>query len=86
MSKKVSELTKELDITLQELRDYAAKMSIEIKDAGSSVDDVAAERLVRSISMLRGNAGSGKSGGNKPKIKAVPVMPKDKAKAKPPAG
>ncbi len=86
MSKKVSELTKELDITLQELMDYAAKMSIEINDAGSSVDDVAAERLVRSISMLRGDAGSGKSGGNKPKIKAVPVMPKDKAKAKPPVG
>ncbi len=30
MSKKVSELTKELDITLQELKDYASKMGIVI--------------------------------------------------------
>ena len=82
MSKKVSELTKELDITLQELKDYAAKMSIEIKNANSSVDDVAAERLVRSIGMLKGNSNSSSGGGNKPKIKAVPVRPK----AKPPAG
>ena len=37
MSKKVSELTKELDITLLELKDYASKMGIEITGAGTEV-------------------------------------------------
>ena len=45
MSKKVSQLTKELDITLQELKDYASKMGIEVKSAQSSVEDVDAGAL-----------------------------------------
>ena len=46
MPKKVSELTKELDITLQELKDYAVKMGIEVGGARSSIDDADAARLV----------------------------------------
>jgi translation initiation factor IF-2 len=74
MSKKVSELTKELDITLQELKDYAAKMDIEITGTSGSVDDVHAERLIRSINLIKGNKSDSASGSSRPKIKAVPVM------------
>ena len=83
MSKKVSELTKELDITLQELKDYASKMGIEIKSAQSSVDDVDAARLSSTINLMRGNAADSKAGSNKPKIKATPVINRDSSKARP---
>jgi len=86
MSKKVSELTKELDISLQELKGYAEKLGIEVGTARSSIDDADAERLSRSVNMMKGTATSSDQSGNKPKIKAVPVMPKDGPKAKPPAG
>ena len=86
MPKKVSELTKELDISLQELKGYADKMGISISSARSSVEDQDAERLVRSINMMRGTSSSAQTGGNKPKIKAVPVVHKEGGKPKPPAG
>jgi translation initiation factor IF-2 len=86
MSKKVSELTKELDISLQELKGYAEKLGIEVGTSRSSIDDADAERLSRSVNMMKGTATSSDQSGNKPKIKAVPVMPKDGPKAKPPAG
>ena len=86
MSKKVSELTKELDISLQELKGYAEKLGIEVGTSRSSIDDADAERLSRSVNMMKGTAASSDQSGNKPKIKAVPVMPKDGPKTKPPAG
>ncbi len=86
MSKKVSELIKELDISIQELKGYADKLGIAISSARSTVEDQAAERLTRSINMMRGTSSGSAAGGNKPKIKAVPVVPKDGARPKPPAG
>ncbi len=85
MSKKVSELTKELDITLQELKDYASKMGIEVKTAQSSVDDVDAARLASTINLMKGNTSGGQSSSNKPKIKATPVINKESAKGGRPA-
>ena len=86
MSKKVSELIKDLDISIQELKGYADKLGIAISSARSNIEDQAAERLTRSINMMRGTSSGDKSGGNKPRIKAVPVVPKDGARPKPPMG
>ena len=86
MSKKVSELIKELDISIQELKGYAEKLGIAISSARSTVEDQAAERLTRSINMMRGTSQGSRTGGNKPKIKAIPVVHKDGAKPKPPVG
>ena len=86
MSKKVSELIKELDISIQELKGYADKLRIAISSARSTVEDQAAERLTRSINMMRGTSSGSRTGGNKPKIKAIPVVHKDGAKPKPPVG
>ena len=86
MSKKVSELTKELDITLQELKDYASKMGITISNANSKVEDVDAQRITSTINLLKGNASGTKTGSGKPKIKAVPVINRDASKARPPMG
>ena len=86
MSKRVSELIKELDISIQELKGYADKLGIAISSARSTVEDQAAERLTRSINMMRGTSSGSRTGGNKPKIKAIPVVHKDGARPKPPAG
>ena len=86
MSKKVSELIKELDITLQELKDYASKMDIEISSAKASIDDFAANRIISTINLMKGNAGDAKSASGKPKIKATPVIKKDAAKSRMPMG
>ena len=86
MPKKVSELTKELDITLQELKDYAVKMGIEVGGARSSIDDGDAARLVSTINLMRGNPADSDGGDSKPKIKAVPVVPKATPVAKAPVG
>ena len=83
MPKKVSDLIKELDITIQELKGYAEKLGITISSARSSVEDQDAERLARSINMMRGTFSGSQAGGNKPKIKAVPVVHKEGAKGKP---
>ena len=73
MSKKVSELIKELDISIQELKGYADKLGIAISSARSTVEDQAAERLTRSINMMRGTSSGSRTGGNKPKIKAITI-------------
>ncbi len=86
MSKKVSELTKELDITYQELKEYADKLGIEVKTSRSSVDDKDLGRLVSTIEMMKGKSSLSSGGANKPKIKAVPIINKDKPKAKAPVG
>ncbi|MBR2675013.1 MAG: translation initiation factor IF-2 [Mogibacterium sp.] len=86
MPKKVSELTKELDITLQELKDYAVKMNIEIGGARSSIEDSDAERIVSTLNRMKGMADDSKDGDGKPKIKAVPVVPKAAPVAKAPIG
>lgn len=77
MAKKVSELRKELDITLQELKKTADTMGIEIKSAQSSVDDPDAKRIIDTITKLKGTGNSPSQSGNKPKIKAVPIINKD---------
>ena len=86
MSKKVSELIKDLDISIQELKGYAEKLGIAISSARSSIEDQAAERLTRSINMMRGTASDAGGSGRKPKIKAVPVVHKEGARPKPPVG
>ena len=86
MSIKVSELTKELDITLQELKEYAVKMGIEVGGARSTIDDVAADRLKSTINLMKGNQEGDSENGSKPKIKAVPVVPKATPVAKAPVG
>ena len=86
MSKKVSELTKELDISIQELKGYAEKLGIEVGSARSSLEDADAERLARSINMMKGVPTDGGKSGSKPKIRAVPVVHKEGPKAKPPVG
>ena len=86
MSKKVSELTKELDITLQELKDYAVKMGIEVGGARSSIEDVDAERLISTINLMKGTSSKDEGAADKPKIKAVPVVPKATPAAKAPVG
>ncbi|MBR3200232.1 MAG: translation initiation factor IF-2 [Mogibacterium sp.] len=86
MSKKVSELIKDLDISIQELKGYADKLGIAISSARSTIEDQAAERLTRSINMMRGTSSGSKAGGNKPKIKAIPVVHKEGARPKPPIG
>ena len=86
MSKKVSELIKELDITLQELKDYTSKMGIIINSAKDSVEDFDANRIVSTINLMKGNSSGAKSGSNKPKIKATPVINKDAVKSRPNMG
>ena len=86
MSKKVSELTRELDISLQELKGYAEKLGIEVGTSRSSLEDADAERLARSINMMKGVPTGGAGTGSKPRIKAVPVVHKEGPRSRPPAG
>ncbi len=86
MPKKVSELTKELDISFQELKSFADKLGIAVSSSRSSLEDQDADRLARSINMMRGTPSGNQPGAGKPKIKAVPVVPKDGARPKPPMG
>jgi len=81
MSKKVSELTKELDINFEKLKGYADQLGIAIASEKSSLDDAAADRLSKTVNMLLGRP-TETSGDNKPKIKATPVI--NKGAAKPP--
>ena len=72
MSKKVSELIKELDISIQELKGYAEKLGIAISSARSTVEDQAAERLTRSINMMRGTSSGSRTGGSNAYRRIVP--------------
>ena len=84
MSKKVSELIKELDVTFEKLNGYAEQLGIKINGEKSSMEDSDAERLSKTVNMLLGRPIES-AASNKPKIKAVPVINKDGApKAKPP--
>ena len=80
MSKKVSELIKELDITLQELKEYASKMGIGIRSESSSVEDVDVSRIVSTINLMKGRSSDSRGVSNKPKIRATPVINKDSAR------
>ena len=72
MSKKVSELLQELDITFQELKEYSDKLGIEVKTQRSSVEDQDATRLESTIRIMKGTSESA-SADNRPKIKATPM-------------
>jgi len=86
MSKKINELLKELNVTLEELKDYAGKMGIGVNSADDSVEDSDAARITSTINLMKGNTGNSSASSAKPKIKAVPVINKDSKKAKPPVG
>ena len=81
MSKKISDITKSLDISFQELKKYAIKLGIELSSARGSVESSDAERLESTVRMMKGDFNSN-SGSNRPKIKAVPIIGKTHA-AKP---
>ena len=83
MSKKVSELTKELDIKFEELKVYTDKMGINISSAKDSVEDFDANRIISTINLMKGSKNDSSSSAAKPKIKATPVINKDTAKKSP---
>ena len=85
MSKKVSELTKELEVTFDKLKGYAEQLGITVESEKSTIENADADRLTKTVNMLLGRPTSVASG-NKPKIKAVPVINKEGPKAKPPIG
>ena len=86
MSKKVSELIKELDVNFEKLNGYAEQLGIKISGEKASIDDAEAERLSKTVNMLLGRPTEA-AGSNKPKIKAVPVINREGApKAKVPVG
>lgn len=84
MTKKVTDILKELDIPFEELQSNAAKLDIEIKAKSSSISDADASRIISTISMLKGIPVKEDSGQAKPKLKAVPIINKVAPKAKPP--
>ncbi len=86
MSKKAKDIMQELDISLQELKDYSTKLGIEIKTQNSNIDDKDVGRLESTINLMKGSSTSSSAGKNKPKIKAVPIINKDKPIAKAPMG
>ena len=86
MSRKVSELIKELDINFEKLNGYAEQLGIKISGEKSSIEDADADRLSKTVNMLLGRPTEA-AGSNKPKIKAVPVINREGApKAKAPVG
>ncbi len=86
MSKKVSELIKELDVNFEKLNGYAEQLGIKIGGEKSSIEDTDAERLSKTVNMLLGRPTEA-AGSNKPKIKAVPVINREGVpKAKAPVG
>ncbi|MCQ2567039.1 MAG: translation initiation factor IF-2 [Mogibacterium sp.] len=84
MSKKISELIKELDIDFAKLKGYADQLGIEVKTERTSIDDAAAERLSKTVNMILGR-NTATTGANKPRPKGIPIINKE-AKAKPPIG
>ncbi|HHW94679.1 MAG TPA: translation initiation factor IF-2 [Mogibacterium sp.] len=86
MGKKVSELLKELGITLKELKEYASKMDIDIKSKETTLDDSDVSRIISTVNLMKGTATDDKPEGARPAIKAVPVLNIETPKAKPPVG
>ncbi|MBQ0018155.1 MAG: translation initiation factor IF-2 [Clostridiales bacterium] len=85
MPKNISDLIKELDVDFEQLKAYADKMGIEIDSAKSSVDEVSAERLAKTVNMMLGRPAAD-AASNRPKKKAIPIINKDGVKSKPPIG
>ncbi len=83
MSKKVSELTKELGISYQELKEYADKLGIAISSARGSVEDKDLGRLTSTIEIMKGKSSLSAGGASKPKIKAVPIINRNAPKKAP---
>jgi translation initiation factor IF-2 len=84
MSKKAKDIMQELDISLQELKDYSTKLGIDIKTQSSNIDDNDVSRLESTIKLMKGSSVSASADSNKPKIKAVPIINKDKPMPKAP--
>ncbi|MBQ0040611.1 MAG: translation initiation factor IF-2 [Clostridiales bacterium] len=83
MSKKVSELIKELEVDFEKLNGYAEQLGIKLAGEKSSIDDGEADRLAKTVNMLLGRP-TAETASNKPKINAKLVLPKREApKAKP---
>lgn len=83
MSKKVKDITKELGIKFEELKEYADKLGINISSEGTSVEEKDASRLVSTIELMTGKSSLNSSEVSKPKIKAVPIINRDKPAATP---
>ena len=77
MSKKISELTKELGVSLDQLKGYAEQLGIKVASEKSTVDDDAAARLATTVNMMLGKSSPNADAG-KPKAKPVvkAVIPK----------
>ena len=69
MSKKISELTKELSVTFDELKGYAEQLGIKVASEKSTVEDADATRLVTTVNMMLGKS-IDTSASDRPKAKA----------------
>lgn len=84
MSKKVSELAKELSISIDELKTYAEKLGLKVSSEKTSLNDDEVARLSTTVNMMLGRPVSGNQS-NKPKVKAPTatfVVPPKKADKK----
>ena len=73
MARKVSELAKELEMTIDEIKIQSERLGIVVKTARSSVSDEDAKRLISTMNLLRGNSSIKSDKENRPKIKAIPL-------------
>lgn len=73
MARKVSELAKELEMTIDEIKIQSERLGIVVKTARSSVSDEDAKRLTSTMNLLRGNSSIKSDKENRPKIKAIPL-------------
>lgn len=85
MARKVSELAKELEMTIEEIKIQSERLGIEVKTGRSSVSDKDAERLISTMNLLHGKSSLDSEKDTRPTIKAVPLKaePSTKSKAKP---
>ena len=83
MARKVSELAKELEMTIDEIKIQSERLGIEVKTARSSVTDEDAKRLISTMNLLRGNSSVKSEKEDRPKIKAVPLKAAPTKKPKP---
>lgn len=73
MSKKVSELASELEMTINEIKVQSERLGIIVKTANSSMSDADAKRLTDTMNLLRGTASLNSEKKNGKSIKAVPI-------------
>lgn len=83
MARKVSELAKELEMSIEEIKIQSERLGIEIKTSRSSVSDEDAKRLISTMNLLHGKSSLKSEKDNKPKIKAVPLKAAPNSKPKP---